>query len=165
MLSWSRGALGSGCSAAKWMTTSKVQYKFQWPEFFTLRVYWVTFAGLLTWWYARQYSPLGKKTSQSNWNAYKRIRWVWACIHGNQGILFPNGHQYQLAALSPTAFLQASPLGKKPAWCLPLLEITNHNFLFANKKVGAHSIFEKGHRTGRLTFLLTNTYSGKCIHE
>lgn len=48
--------------------------------------------------------------------------------------------------------------------CL-LLEITNHNFLSANKKVGAHSMFGKGHRTGRLTCLLTNTCSGKCIGE
>lgn len=48
--------------------------------------------------------------------------------------------------------------------CL-LLEITNHNFLFANKKVGAHSMFGKGHGTGRLTCLLANTCSGKRIGE
>lgn len=137
MPSWYQGLLGNGCSAAKWMTTSKVQNKYQWSEFLLflwleLTAYWVTSAVLLMRLYPRWYSPLGNKT-------LKVIEMPRSVLEGFEhvateikGILVYNGNCCHLAAIGTAALLQASTWDKYLHDACFLLKVISHNFLFAS---------------------------------
>lgn len=70
------------------------------------------------------------------------------------------GSCYQLTSVGIAMFLCTWTLDKQHLDVYPLLNVTDHNALFANKKVSASSMFGQGRRTDRLT-CLTVTRSGK----